>query len=253
MRALEVPLDIGEGNPIVLLHGFAMSPATYRPMARLLVERARVVVPDLFAIRGLWRFESLLEGFTAAMDGLGLERVSLIGHSFGGGLELGFAASNPQRVVELVFSDTLTVSREWGLADEALRHPLGLLHLATPSAAEAFTRSWILHPRQMVGAAWWGFTSGRGDDIGAIARAGIPAHVLWANRDSILSRSDGEEFAREMKATFTVARSPDGGPIDHDWMFQQPALFVSHLDQLGLQALTTGTREPGRGAQRARQ
>jgi hypothetical protein len=63
--------------------------------------------------------------------------------------------------------------------------------------------------------------------------------VLWANRDSVLRRSDGERFARELNASFTVASAPDGRPIDHDWMFQEPDLFYAHLEDLKLSALTS--------------
>jgi pimeloyl-ACP methyl ester carboxylesterase len=235
---LEVPVDMGEGPPVVLLHGYAMRPDTYGGLADLLARRCRVVVPDLFAFRGPWRYPAVLDAFTAALGGLGLDRATLIGHSFGGGIELGFAARDPGRVVELVFSDTLAVSHQWGLADEALRHPWGLLWLATPTAASAFGRSWMAHPRQLVEAGWWGFTSDRDGEAEACGRAGVAAHVLWANRDSILARSDGERFARELHASFTVASAPDGRPIDHDWMFQQPELFFSHLEKLKLNALT---------------
>jgi pimeloyl-ACP methyl ester carboxylesterase len=236
---LEVPIDIGAGSPVVLLHGYAMRPATYGRLADLLASRCRVVIPDLFALRGRWSYSVVLEAFIATLDRLGLERVTLVGHSFGGGIELGFAARFPSRVVELVFSDTLAVSREWGLADEALRHPVRLLRLATPAAAAAFARSWIEHPRQLVEAGWWGFTSGRDGGAEACARAGLPAHVLWANRDSVLSRADGERFARELNASFTVASTPDGRPIDHDWMFQEPELFFAHLQELKLDALSS--------------
>jgi pimeloyl-ACP methyl ester carboxylesterase len=216
-----------------------MQPATYGGLVDRLATRCRVIVPDLFSVRGQWRYPKILDAFTSALDQLGLDRVSLLGHSFGGGIELGFASRFPDRVVELVFSDTLAVSREWRLADEAMRHPSHLLRLATPTAASAFVRSWVHHPRQLIGAAWWGFISGRDSDTVAIARAGIPSYVLWANRDSILSRSDGETFAKEIDArSFTVAAAPDGRAIDHDWMFQQPALFFEHLDALGLRALS---------------
>ena len=144
----------------------------------------------------------------------------------------------PERVVELVFADTLAVSREWVLAREALSHPWRLLGMATPRAAIDFMRSWVEHPRQLVDAAWWGFTSGRSEDIQRIAKAGIPAHVLWANRDSLLNRQDGQEFARELHASFTVVDAP--GYIDHDWMYRHPQLFVEHLDRLGLRVLTPG-------------
>jgi pimeloyl-ACP methyl ester carboxylesterase len=221
----------------VLLHGYGMRPFVYRHTADLLAPRCRVLIPDLFSVRGPWEHHRIIGAVATTLDELGLERVSLIGHSFGGGIELGFAARHPARVIELVFSDTLAVAEEWGLADEALRHPWGLLHLVTAPAAAAFASQWITHPRQMVDGAWWGFRSTRDRPIDAVCKAAVPAHVLWASRDSILSRPDGEEFAKRLGATFTVAKSQDGRPVDHDWMFQNPRLFVAHLLELGLRAL----------------
>lgn len=223
---------------MVLLHGFAMRPATYARTAELLAERTgvRVLVPDLFSGRGSWRYPRVLDGLRAALDRRGLGEVTMVGHSFGGGIQLGLAAAEPGRVVDLVFSDTLAVSHQWGLADEALSHPAGILGLATPQAASAFGRSWMTHPRRLAQAAWWAFRADRDGDIDAVAAARLPAHVLWANRDSILSCVDGREFARRLGATFTVARSQDG-PVDHDWMFQDPELFVDHLQRLGLRSL----------------
>ena len=246
MTKLEVPIDDGQGAPLVLLHGFAMRPATYGRLVELLAPRCRVVVPDLFAVRGQWSYAEMLDRFTATLDHLGLDRVSLLGHSFGGGIELGFAARLPHRVVELVFSDTLAASREWRLADEALRHLDRFVRLATPMATSAFLRNWITHPRQLVDAAWWGFTSGRESDSLAVATAAIPSHVLWANRDSILARSDGERFAKELDASFTVASAPDRRAMDHDWMFQEPDVFFDHLLDLGLEVLSGRPGSPRR-------
>jgi len=234
---LQVPIDRGDGPPVVLLHGFAMKPETYGRLVNVLSERCRVVVPDLFALRGRWRYADVLDEFISALDSLGLDRVTLIGHSFGGGIELGFASRMPGRVVELVFSDTLADSREWGLAAEALRHPAHLIWLATPNAISAFLRNWVGHPRQLIDAGLWAFESSRGPECVQVSKSGIPTHVLWANRDSILSRSDGMRFADELNATFTVASSQGGRPIDHDWMFEQPEIFVQHLDGLSLEAL----------------
>jgi pimeloyl-ACP methyl ester carboxylesterase len=236
---LAVPIDIGSGAPLVVLHGYAMKPATYLGLAQRLATRCRVLVPDLFAVSGQWRYEKVLDDFTATLDSLGLDRVSLLGHSFGGGIELGFASRYPDRAVELVFSDTLAASREWRLAYESMRHPSHLLRLATPAATSAFAQSCIEHPVQLIGAAGWAFTSSRDGEAFAVARAGIPSYVLWANRDSILSRSDGERFAKELDArSFTIASAPDGRAIDHDWMFQQPDVFFENLDLLDLHALS---------------
>ncbi len=143
----------------------------------------------------------------STFDVMALDQVSLLGHSFGGGIELGFAALFPNRVTEVVFSDTLAASREWQLADEALRHPLRLARLATPTALVSFTRSWVEHPRQLLDAAWWGFTSGRGATEG-----GRP------------SRRAGTR--------------PVGVPSTTTRMFQQAGLFFDHLAELGLKVLS---------------
>jgi pimeloyl-ACP methyl ester carboxylesterase len=231
-------MTVGEGPPVVILHGYGLSPLSYRGTAELLGWRTRVAVPAIFALHGRWSYERALQMLMATLDGLGLDRVTLIGHSFGGGLELGLAARYPERVVELVFADTLGMSREWVLAREAAR-PMTLLRLATPTAAVDFTQSWLSHPMQMIRAAWWGFVSDRRREVAAIARAGLPCHVLWANRDTLLARRDGSEFARDLGASFTVVdQQVGGGPVDHDWMYRYPALFVDYLDKLGLAALS---------------
>jgi pimeloyl-ACP methyl ester carboxylesterase len=239
-------ISIGEGPAIVLLHGFAMQPRTYLPLARLLADQARVVIPAIFALPERWSFAHALACLELTLDDLGLDRVSLLGHSFGGGLELGLAARRPEHVVECVFGDTLGVRERFGLAEEALRNPARLLGMASPPAAAAFFQSFATHPLQLVSAALWGFASDRDADIEAVARAGIPCHVLWAERDTLLLRSDGREFARRLGATFTVADRPPGyGRIDHDWMFDDAELFMAHLERLGLAALS------GAGAEQA--
>ena len=231
-------ISVGDGPTIVLLHGYGMQPSVYLPMARQLADRARVVIPAILQLPERWTFEHALDCLELTLADLEIERMSLLGHSFGGGLELGLAARFPSRVAECVFSDTLGVATEIGLAREALSHPLGDLRLVTVPAVAAFVRSWASHPVQLATAALWAFSSNREGEIEAVATTDFPCHVLWAERDTILARRDGREFARRLGATFTVAERPAGyGPIDHDWMFDDPELFVRHLEKLDLRAL----------------
>src|SRR5438132_14099184 len=111
--------------------------------------------------------------------------------------------------------------------------------MASVPAAEAFFRSMVTHPLELAEAGWWGFRSDRRADIDAVVAAAITCHVLWAERDTILRREDGQAFARELHATFTVAERPPGyGRIDHDWMFDDPELFAGQLEDLDLQVLS---------------
>ena len=234
-------IDIGAGAPVVILHAFAMRPRRYLPLRRLLAKRARVLIPDLFALsqwREIWSFQHILDCLAATLDDRGIARATVVGHSYGGGIELGFAAHWPDRVEECVFADTLGPKRQLSLAREATR-PIGLVRTATRPAAFSFIWSWATHPVQLAAGAVDGYLSKRSDDIEAVARAGVRCHVLWAARDEILSRDDGEDFAKRLNATFTAAEQPAAqDPIDHDWVFDHPELFVTYLEKLRLRVLS---------------
>src|SRR5690348_10819896 len=103
---LAVPVDLGTGAAIVMLPGFAMSPSVYRPTAELLARRARVVVPDIYRIRGTWECEDIVERLVNTLDERDIEIATFISHSFAGGVALEFATRHLERVVEMVFCDT---------------------------------------------------------------------------------------------------------------------------------------------------
>jgi pimeloyl-ACP methyl ester carboxylesterase len=171
-------LDVGTGAPVLLLHGFGLSPALYRRSAEELAARGqvRVVVPSLYDVSGPWTPESALGHLVATLDQLGLQQVTCIGHSFGGCFQLGLAATRGDRVVELVFCDTLAWTRRWDLARQALR-PVNLVLLATAGAAIDFVHSSLTHPIELAQAAWHGFVGDHLPLVAAVGRSGIPSHV----------------------------------------------------------------------------
>lgn len=230
-------IDLGSGPAVVLLHGFALRPRTYLAVARLLATRCRLLVPPLFAEPGCsWTAERVLADLERTLDDHGLEKVTLIGHSFGGALALNLAVRHPERVSELVFADSLAMSSEWSLAIEAV-HPVHLLWMATPRAAIDFTAAVLCHPLALARAGWWGFRSDRRAQVEKIAASEIPCHVLWADRDSLLSRADGIAFAEDLGADFTVVHGRNHRPVDHDWIYRHPSLLLEHLERLGVWAL----------------
>jgi pimeloyl-ACP methyl ester carboxylesterase len=234
---LKIHIDAGSGPVIVILPGFGMTPEVYGKLARLVAQRCRVIVPTLYGVRGPWRYTDMVERLGATLDAAGVEEATLMAHSFAGGILLGFASQHPERVLDAVFVDTLAVAHDFTLVREATSHPTHLLRMATPVAARGFLQNALCHPRQLAQAGWWGFRSVRLDEIERVAHAGVRCHVMWANRDSLLSREDGHQFAVDLHASFTVAFSPRG-PVDHDWIYRHPHIFLSHLDDLGLAALS---------------
>lgn len=231
-------MDLGSGDAVVIMQGFAMQPRTYRRAAERLADRCRVLIPALYAEPGLlaWSPTRVVRDLETTLDSLGVGAVTMIGHSFGGALELDFAVRNLDRTTELVFVDTLALAHEWSLAAEVIR-PSHLLWMATPSAAWDFATSFLSHPLCLMQAGWWGFRSDRREQVATIAAAKVPCHVLWADRDSLLKREDGAGFARDLGASFAVVHGPSRHPTDHDWLYRHPELLMKQLDRIGLRAL----------------
>jgi pimeloyl-ACP methyl ester carboxylesterase len=115
-----------------------------------------------------------------------------------------------------------------------------IVHLTSRIALRDFTYSWAHHPFQMARAAWSGFVGERDEAIARIAATTVPRHVLWAERDTLLPRTDGRRFARALHASFTIGHSDGSRTIDHDWMYREPKVFAEHLFDLRLHALHTG-------------
>jgi len=104
----------GRGDAVLLLHGFGASSYAWRLVVPELARHHRVIAPDLNGFGWTQRPESLeayaLEGqarlVVGLLDELGVERVQVVGHSYGGGLALWLAATRPQRVRSLVLVDS---------------------------------------------------------------------------------------------------------------------------------------------------
>ncbi len=105
---------LGEGEPVVVLHGFTFSGAAAQPWANELAKEFQVIIPDL---RGhgastnpsgeFTHRQSALDVF-ALLDHLDLERVSGIGHSSGGMTLLHMATQQPDRIVAMVLRSATT-------------------------------------------------------------------------------------------------------------------------------------------------
>lgn len=104
-----------EGSPVlVLLHGLFGSSVNWRGVAKQLAENRRVLAMDM---RNHGRsFHDTSMGYPAmardvldTLDGLGIERADLVGHSMGGKAAMAAALDSPERVHRLVVVDIAPV------------------------------------------------------------------------------------------------------------------------------------------------
>lgn len=95
----------GEGDPIVLVHGFGLDSRIWKKQVKELSKTNKVITYDL---RGFGR-SSLPTGkyshhddLYALLNHLGIKEAKLVGHSFGGEVAVNFALEYPEKVRSLV-------------------------------------------------------------------------------------------------------------------------------------------------------
>jgi haloalkane dehalogenase len=111
--------EAGAGNPIVLLHGNPTSSFLWRRVIPALSALGRCLAPDLigFGDSGKpdigYRFEDHARYLDAWFEALGLERVTLVGHDWGGALGFDWASRHPDRVRAAAFMETYVRPQTW--------------------------------------------------------------------------------------------------------------------------------------------
>lgn len=108
-------VERGEGDAVVLLHGWNGSTFSMRYAIAELAERYRVVAVDLPGYGYSTRAEHLdytssrqAAVVLALMDKLGIDRAVVLGHSMGGGVAMRLALADPDRVPKLVLVASVT-------------------------------------------------------------------------------------------------------------------------------------------------
>ena len=110
-----------DGVPILLIHGSNGSLHMWEGWARELGKAARVISVDLpgHGLTGAWpRDEYTVEAYAdfieVLIDTLHLDKVVVAGHSLGAAVAWTFAATRPDRVIQLVLVDAAGYPRQGG-------------------------------------------------------------------------------------------------------------------------------------------
>jgi pimeloyl-ACP methyl ester carboxylesterase len=135
-------LRAGRGPAVVLIHGILGSRRSWAQLVSLLELDFTVVAPDLFGHEGApspgrdYSLGGHAGRLRDLLDALGIARVTLVGHSLGGGVAMQFAWLFPERCERLVLISSGGLGRDLGL----------ILRAPTLHGAE-----WVL---PLVSAAW---------------------------------------------------------------------------------------------------
>ena len=108
----------GSGPVLLLLHGIANSSQTWEHVAGPLSKRFTLIAPDLLGHgesatpRGDYSLGAHATGVRDLLTALGIEHVTVVGHSLGGGIAMQFAYQFPERCERLVLVSSGGLGRE---------------------------------------------------------------------------------------------------------------------------------------------
>jgi pimeloyl-ACP methyl ester carboxylesterase len=130
----------GSGPALLLLHGLGCDHTTWAPVIDSLARRYTVIAPDLLGHgesdkpRADYSVGGYANGMRDLLTVLGIDRVSVVGHSFGGGVAMQFAYQFPERTERLILVGSGGLGPEVTPAIRAITTPgfhqaMGLLTL----------------------------------------------------------------------------------------------------------------------------
>jgi haloalkane dehalogenase len=114
-------VDVGEGDPIVFLHGNPTSSYLWRNIIPSVSDLGRCLAPDLVGMgasgrapNGAYRFADHAKYLDAWFDAMGLQRnVVLVLHDWGSALGFHWAHRHPDRVQGIAYMEALVQPRTW--------------------------------------------------------------------------------------------------------------------------------------------
>jgi len=239
-------LDVGAGQPVILIHGFGGSMWQWEYQQHLLSQHFRVLTLDLPG-SGLsdkpeigYRPDQMLDYFVGFMDAVKIPQATLVGNSMGAGLAIGMALAHPTRVDKLVLIDGLPPQVMKKLTSPSVRRALetsapswlvsfanilfgGLMiesvlkeivhdpALLTPAVIERSIRNrqrpGLIKPILTVRENLPLWESGFARRIGEIIH---PTLVIWGEEDRVFPITVGEELHQTIKGSRFIRISTAG-------------------------------------------
>jgi pimeloyl-ACP methyl ester carboxylesterase len=239
--------EVGQGIPLIFLHGFPFNHTIWQPLIPLLEKQVRLILPDLRGFgqspvtENTYPMRLLAEDVVHLMDRLELEQAVLVGHSMGGYVSLAFAQAYPNRLRGLGLvatqsaADTPERRQTRYKTAEAVAHKgarvvaSNMVSVLTPKKELQEAISQIIlqaHPLGIVGALKG--MAERPDMTSELSQISAPAVVLAGEVDQFSSKEQAEMMAQMLPKGWLVS-IPNAG---HMLMMEDPARVAEALLQL---------------------
>jgi len=218
-------LDVGKGEPVVLLHGFASSLDTWAPVIPTLQKTRRVLALDLKGFGwsdrppGDYSPQAQAELVRAVMKARGIERAAIVAHSWGSSVALRLALEHPEMVERLALYDAWVYDSQLPSAFHFARAKgIGeLLYAWTykerpeeklafafydPAAVEQSVIDGVESSMDRPGTTAAALAAVRGqryEEIeGRYGEVTVPVLLVWGREDRISTLSVGERLSKQL-------------------------------------------------------
>lgn len=224
-------LESGEGEPVILLHGFGSDSYSWHNNMNALAAKFKVYAMDLwgcgYSTRELLDFGYPLyvNQLRCFMDALGIERASLIGQSMGGGIAIKFATEYRDRVKAIILVCASGMPHKYLPVQQILALPgVGELALSLPTdfVRKLIIKRLYLYQKEVSqeyfdGLTWSQKIKGSNEsflkiirlkffhtlenEIQQLGEMGVPTLITWGRHDRSIPLRRGQEMHRILKGS----------------------------------------------------
>ncbi len=218
-------IDVGQGPPVVLVHGFAASLDTWKPIIPVLAKHHRVIALDLKGFgwsgrpSGDYSPEAEADLVWSLLDQRGVGRAAIVAHSWGSSVALAMALEHPDRVERIALYDAWVYEEQlpsffvWARAGGIGEVMFDLFYKERPAdkIALAFynkdyvTEALVEHTRAMQdrpGTTAAALAAVRGQRYLKVQKRyktiDKPVLLLWGRDDKVATLDIGERLAHEL-------------------------------------------------------
>ena len=260
-------LELGEGQPVVLLHGglgnafdwVPIMPGLGRRFHVYAVDRPGHGLADPFNYSNVDLLDHARTFLGDLLDALHLPQVPLIANSMGGLWSVSYALHAADRVSRLLLVGAPAGSKRWiPLQLRLIRWPLvGALVRSTmrkptrETTRNFFKQILVAHPERLdeeyLDATLWSSLRNLSTWFGLLERAiepggvrrelligerwkelRVPVVFIWGEKDAFDSPENGERMAAQIAAGASLVRVPDAGHLP--WL-DDPAVVASTIER----------------------
>ena len=230
--------------PVLFLHGWAVGPHSYgAPLAQLRAFGCDVFAPAQPGFGGTpslggedCSFSGYARWAAGYLDAVGVDRpVTVVGHSFGGGVAIQLAHDQRERVASVVLCNavggfpwaapgpTTVAERPWWQWGRVIGADL----LAAPSAIRVLPAllgeavpNLVSNPLAMWRVGEFVRKAHLLEEIAALGEAGVPVTLVWSDRDRLVPHAG---FSALCRAACVDGEVVPGG---HSWLIAEPRRFA---------------------------